>query len=137
MRNYGGGPFATFAVDRDAAAAAGGTPEGAWTGLEFSPDGESLLVAAPGAHVVLCAFEGHVKAALPCAGPGTACFTPDGNHVVGGGDDGALRVWRVDAPKRRAAQIAGHAGPVGKVAASPKFDVLASACANACLWIAD
>jgi WD40 repeat protein len=66
----------------------------------------------------------------------TATFTSDGYSVVAGCEDAKIRVW--DAEKRaRPAALHGHAGPVRHVACSRKYDVLASCCASAVLWLAD
>ena len=152
-RKFEGGPFATFALDGAAARAcaeAGGGDgsvgdrfaRGRWTSLEFSPDGDKMVVATDGgAHLVFDSFEGDAKLLLegPPQSPDfatTATFTSDGYSVVAGCEDAKIRVW--DAEKRaRPAVLHGHAGPVRHVACSRKYDVLASCCASAVLWLAD
>jgi len=151
-RNYGAGPFATFFVDGPAleklahkydASTRLRALRGTFTDVLFSPDGEGLVLATDaGCAIVLDAFEGHATGVL--AGPEprapTACgaaYAPGGGAVFLGGDDGCIRAWDPDAPVKRPAVLGGHAGPVRHVACSPAFDVVASACANAVLWLAD
>ncbi|CAH0379309.1 unnamed protein product [Pelagomonas calceolata] len=153
-RHYRAGPFATFRVDRGALAAvaapeaAARAARGRWARLEFAPDGETLLVAGEaGVHTLLDAFEGDALAAFaapPSAAGGeraaaaAAAFAPGGGAVLAGGGDGVLRAWDPAAPRRPCAALpAGHAGPVARIACSPRFGVVATACANTALWLAD
>ena len=162
-RKFNGGPFATFAVDANYVAALAADEghdagqgdrfcRGKWTAMEFSPDGNRLLVATDaGVHLVLDSFEGDGVRLLDAAAPGasagahgkkeplrtSATFTSDGYSVVAGCDDAKIRIWDVDAKRARPVALHGHAGPVRHVACSRKFDVLASACANTVLWLAD
>lgn len=128
-----------------------------WCGLVFSPDGERLLLQTDsGIHLLYDAFDFKLlevlydAAAIRDGDPATsadedappplnvtnAAFTPDGSHVVAGGRDTVLRVWRLNTTSQgRPGLLKAHACPVDHVAYSSKYDVLASACSTTCLWL--
>ena len=54
-----------------------------------------------------------------------AAFSPDGGSIATGNDDGALRLWSVDGP-RRLRVLTGHSGPVRSLAFSPDGKRIAS-----------
>lgn len=63
-----------------------------------------------------------------------ACFTPNAQYVLSGSDDRGIYVWRAEDGKL-AKVLKGHTSSAGRVLCSPKFEVIASACANTALWI--
>ncbi|KAI9594145.1 WD repeat-containing protein 82 [Syncephalis fuscata] len=115
-----------------------------WTGLKFSNDGLSLLVATDGeCHYILDAFTGVVKRRLSghnaiTNGSGDEVnFTPDGQYVIGGSEDGTVHIWQVnaaiDAPA--IAQHEGHTGPVHAVGWNPKLAIMVTCSNETALWL--
>lgn len=164
-RNYRNGPFTTFRLSFEDAKLEEAHPDlvprlssstTLWTGLVFSPDGERLLLRTDaGVHLVYDAFDFGLIDVLydasalrdenafddedaPPLDVCNAVFSPDGSHVLAGTADSLIRVWRLNTTTTSAGRphvLKGHACPVFHLAYSPKFDVLASACASTCLWL--
>lgn len=63
-----------------------------------------------------------------------ACFTPNAEYVLSGSEDCGIYAWRA-ADGKLAKVLKGHISCVGRVACSPKYEVVASACTNTALWI--
>lgn len=102
-----------------------------WNKLEFSNDGKHILLGTTASgHLLLDAFDGHLKASLRrerggvkrlCGGDhnpedlstqsseylfpttGDACFTPDGRYVISGSRQQNVLVWDTLAPAREGA----------------------------------
>mmetsp|Transcript_14380 Transcript_14380/g.48068 ORF Transcript_14380/g.48068 Transcript_14380/m.48068 type:complete len:161 (+) Transcript_14380:729-1211(+) len=149
-RNYKGGPFATFEVAQPSGRA-GTHADVRWTGAEFSPEGDLLLISTNGpAHLIVDAFTGETKAALhdhagmsnevlavsQRADGTSAAFSTDGKKVASGSFDGALRIYDVEGhPASPPMTLEGHSAPACLVKYSPKYDIVASACAHTALWL--
>lgn len=119
MRNYDKAPFKTIDLIEQGRAIDPSNLVRGWTKLEFSNDGNSILVGTKGnGHFLLDAFEGTLKAYLrkPSGGTrrlapgetsaangasmetskldssGDCCFTPDGRFILSGSTRDVL-VW--------------------------------------------
>jgi COMPASS component SWD2 len=160
VRNYDKAPFATF----DLAEAEGKyTPETrgrAWTKLEFSNDGKSMLLGTDyHGHFLLDAFEGNVKSfligrsgstgrAAPVSssgkplGQGDACFSQEGRYVLGGaGEQPDILVWdTLEESDER-----GYLSPMTRlssrgtksviVACNPRYNMFATADTKVTMWL--
>ncbi|KAI9799862.1 MAG: member of Set1p complex, histone methyl transferase [Piccolia ochrophora] len=168
IRNYDKDPFATF--DIQAAEAMLSTsptshaPLGSWTGLEFSNDGRSLLLAtAGGGHILLDAFTGQASALMArnaggtgrvtpadrsgsgVLGAGDVCFSPDARYLVGGQGNTKLCVWDavVASNASEGARVqwpvyeieAKHR--VAVVAFNPRYNLCVTADKSVMLWTPD
>ncbi|EZF35254.1 hypothetical protein H109_02431 [Trichophyton interdigitale MR816] len=117
FRNYDKAPFASFDLSPLEDRYTPTTKGRAWTRLEFSNDGKSLLIGTDyHGHFVLDAFEGNLKAflvgkhgptgrAAPVSttgkslGQGDVCLTPDGRYAIGGsGEQPDTLVWDLHQP---------------------------------------
>ena len=159
-RNYDKAPFATF----DLAEAEGKyTPETrgrAWTKLDFSNDGKSILLGTDyHGHFLLDAFEGNVKSfligrsgstgrAAPVSssgkplGQGDACFSQEGRYVLGGaGEQPDILVWdTLEESDER-----GYLSPMTRlssrgtksviVACNPRYNMFATADTKVTMWL--
>lgn len=158
VRNYDKAPFATFdlagAEDRYTPTTKGR----AWTKLEFSNDGKSMLVGTDyHGHFVLDAFNGSVKSflvgkssgtgrAAPVSssgkplGQGDACFSQDGRFVIGGtGDQPDLFIWDTQAAtgeqQEPTARLASRGIKSAVVQCNPRHNMLATADTKVCMWL--
>lgn len=160
VRNYDKAPFATF----DLAEAEGKyTPETrgrAWTKLEFSNDGKSMLLGTDyHGHFLLDAFEGNVKSfligrsgstgrAAPVSssgkplGQGDSCFSQDGRYVLGGaGEQPDILVWDTS----EESDERGYLSPMTRlssrgtksviVACNPRYNMFATADTKVTMWL--
>lgn len=156
-RNYDKGPFVTFDLEISSSSAP------AWTKLEFSNDGKSLLVGTSSAqgHILLDAFNGDLKAyctrphspstrAAPGSsgplGQGDVCFSTDGRYLIGG--SGAERdavVWDTQAAvtgegDRKTLSpmaILPHTGKVAVCEWNPRYHMMATADQDVVFWLPD
>ncbi len=108
--------------------------------VEFSPDGRRLAAACADGRVCLWDTESWAEVAAPAphgAPSNTLAFSPDGNCLVVGGDDGALRLLCGHGDAVRV--LRGHGARVLAVVFSPNGERIAS-CAEdreLRLWRAD
>jgi len=128
FRNYDKEPFATFDLLQANYDLSPNDVGSGWTKLEFSNDGNSLLMGTAGSgHLLLDAFDGRPKAFLRRAKDregakrlgagelnpehidplskefmpsttGDACFSGDGKYVLSGSRDANVHVWQVPPP---------------------------------------
>lgn len=159
FRQYDKAPFATFDLSPQEDRYTPSTRGRAWTRLEFSNDGKSLLVGTDfHGHFVLDAFEGTVKTfltgktgstgrAAPVStsgkplGQGDACFTPDGRYILGGaGEQSDTLVWdllqspgsgHVLQPMTRLP----YRGRSAIVQANPRYNMFATADKDIVFWL--
>jgi COMPASS component SWD2 len=134
MRSYAKGPFTTFRLSG---------PPVVFHHLTFSNDGKTILLPAINSDSIelidafdgnqLASFRGHSNASGLAL---EASFTPDGQFVLSGSDDGRIHVWHA-ATGREVAVWQGHSSPTLAVRWSPTHMLAASACASSllCLWI--
>ncbi|KEQ80611.1 MAG: Uncharacterized protein AUREO_013910 [Aureobasidium pullulans] len=168
VRNFDKPPFATFDMhDIERRFSHYGQAQGqGWTTLEFSNNGQYILVGTNGSgHYVLDAFEGGLKAYLYRAqGPppfpsqlgqsdsplrhtqsslqGDACFTSDGRYVVSASSKGGMLVWDLLADKRSDGTMNPMTDLPGPrtstvVGVNPRYNSLASAGQDVVLWLPD
>lgn len=157
VRNFDKAPFATFYLDDLEEKFTPSTRGRAWTKLEFSNDGKSLLVGTDyHGHFVLDSFGGALKSfligktngtgrAAPVStsgkplGQGDACFSQDGRFVIGGtGDSSDLLVWDLqlasDGRQEPTAKLPSSGIKTAVVQVNPRFNMLATADTRVCLW---
>ena len=160
VRNYDKAPFATFDLTDAEDRYTPSTKGRAWTKLEFSNDGKSILLGADyHGHFLLDAFEGHVKAfligrsgstgrAAPVSssgkplGQGDVCFTQEGRYVMGGaGEEPDVLVWDTQEP----ADEGGLLGPLTRLSSrgvrsvviqcNPRYNMFATADTKVTMWL--
>eukprot|EP00559_Dactyliosolen_fragilissimus_P007051 CAMPEP_0184857176 /NCGR_PEP_ID=MMETSP0580-20130426/2341_1 /TAXON_ID=1118495 /ORGANISM="Dactyliosolen fragilissimus" /LENGTH=355 /DNA_ID=CAMNT_0027352625 /DNA_START=51 /DNA_END=1118 /DNA_ORIENTATION=- len=154
-RKYDGGAFAELKLETSAIQKAlevkGISPnianvlsKAGWKSIQFNASGKNLLITAEkGLALMLDGFDGSVSNVFVAEGPNantsptlaiSACFTPDERAVLGGNEDGTISCWdaKTGVLLRK---LDGHVGPVGCVAANPKFAQIASSCTNTALWL--
>ncbi|EON69989.1 hypothetical protein W97_09255 [Coniosporium apollinis CBS 100218] len=161
IRNYDKPPFATFDLQSDEQRYTPQSTGHDWTRLEFSNDGQKILIGTSGpGHFVLEAFEGALThfcvrkgghsgrkapgdfSANGVAGQGDMCITPDGKYLVGGSGEDGLLVWDLSAdpaPDKVLRPFAELPGP-GKgavVGYNQRFNMLCSADRELLLWLPD
>lgn len=168
LRNFDKPPFATFdlhEIERRFAHYGQSQAQG-WTSLEFSNNGQYILLGTNGpGHYVLDAFEGGLKAYLYRAqGPppfpsqlgqsdsplrhtqsslqGDACFTSDGRYVISASSKGGMLVWDMLADKRSDGTMNPMTDLPGPrtstvVGVNPRYNNLASAGQDVVLWLPD
>lgn len=134
VRAYDKGPFVTFAPDL------GGNR--GFSGLKFSNDGKMMLLATmQGPHVLLDAYSGNMlqrfaghsnEAGLPLE----ACFSPDSEFVLAGGDDGGIYRWATRTGSALPT-LREHTSPVVALKVNPTRMMLASACTAVAMWLPD
>ncbi|CAG8925465.1 unnamed protein product [Penicillium salamii] len=159
FRNFDKAPFSTFDLAPWEERYTPSTRGRAWTRLEFSNDGKSLLLGTDyHGHYVLDAYEGNVKAfltgkggpsgrAAPVSttgkplGQGDACFSPDGRFVVGGnGDQPNLLMWDINQaseadPLLQPAHHLPYSKPTAMVEWNPRYNMIASADKEIVFWV--
>lgn len=163
LRNYDKPPFATFDTKdiEYRSKTHGHRPGEGWSSLEFSNNGQYVLLGTNGAgHFVLDAFDGTLKAFLHRPrGPapvhkdlyahgqqptvqGDACFTSDGRYVVSGGAQPGLLVWdllgekRTDGTMQPTCELPGPKTST-VVGVNPRYNLLATGGSEVMLWLPD
>ena len=97
-KDFPGGPFDTFDLSGKVAAGGGGVDAGTWhwSSIEFSSDGQYLLLASLACVFLVDAFCGELVWMKKRANVNRAClpavFTPDAQFVIYGSDDAAVHV---------------------------------------------
>eukprot|EP00640_Fibrocapsa_japonica_P004320 CAMPEP_0113934436 /NCGR_PEP_ID=MMETSP1339-20121228/1759_1 /TAXON_ID=94617 /ORGANISM="Fibrocapsa japonica" /LENGTH=229 /DNA_ID=CAMNT_0000936235 /DNA_START=320 /DNA_END=1005 /DNA_ORIENTATION=- /assembly_acc=CAM_ASM_000762 len=152
-RQYEKGPFDTFMLEHDVVAdflarrmprmqtqQAQTLARASWTRLTFSQDGGCLLISTDASLcLMLDAFEGKIVQVFTGhtndnGSELDACFSPDVKYVLSGSEDGQIYSYRTDTGGL-VTKLSGHVGAVRRVACSPRYEVVASACTNTALWI--
>lgn len=163
MRNYDRAPFATVDVVDQARSIDAANLVRGWTTLEFSNDGNLLLLGTTGnGHFLLDAFDGTLKAYLrkPAGGTGRpapgdvsssspssidssgdCCFTPDGRFVISGAAKDVL-VWDArGTPDQHGvlepAHILQDKNTAAVVAFNPRYNFFATANQELLFWLPD
>lgn len=140
-RNYSGGAFAEFKVPHSSIEMA--IPQGAnaselskseWSSIAFNASGNQMLATSKGMALLLDGFEGTVQKALCSEGALSACFSSDDKAVLMGNKDGSIGCWSVDSGAL-VKKLTGHTGPVGCIAANPKYAMFASCDTSTALWL--
>lgn len=157
VRNFDKAPFATFYLDELEQRWTPSTKGRAWTKLEFSNDGKSLLVGTDyHGHFILDSFHGTLRSflvgktngtgrAAPVStsgkplGQGDACFTPDGRFVIGGtGDASDLLLWDLqqasEGSQEPTSKLPSQGIKSAIVQTNPRYNMIASADTRVCLW---
>jgi len=139
VRAFDKGPFATFSVNLDRVALTPGDKL-QFTAMEFSPDGKWILLSTNRSAILLLdAYDGDLKTVFQghkaqSAELGMrATFSPDGQFVLSGSDDGKVHVW--DLSGRVVCAHAHHPAPTQNVLFNPTMQLMASACHNVSLWL--
>ncbi|CAL8077656.1 unnamed protein product [Calicophoron daubneyi] len=140
LRSFDKGPFATFKVGPET----GGC---VWTGLQFSADGKTLLVATNGNHIRLVdAFKGthlHLLTIVTNADRQAldASFTPDSQFVMVGSPDGIVHIWSVETGIR-VASLPGYEAAtqlpnpaIHTLAFNPRYAMLATGSNQTAFWL--
>lgn len=158
VRNFDKAPFATFTMDELEDQYTPTTKGRAWTKLEFSNDGKSLLLGTDyHGHFVLDAFEGTLRSflvgktsgtgrAAPIStsgkplGQGDVCFSQDGRYVIGStGDQPDLFVWDTSLAstgrQEPTARLTSRGIRSAIVQCNPRFNVLATGDTKVCMWL--
>lgn len=158
VRNFDKSPFATFDLAEAEDRYTPSTKGRAWTKLEFSNDGKSMLLGTDyHGHFLLDAFDGNVKSflvgraggtgrAAPVStsgkpfGQGDSCFTQDGRYVIGGtGDQPDILVWDTmqanGGPLQPLAKLSSRGIKSAIVQCNPRYNLLATADTKVCLWL--
>ncbi|KAF2723697.1 WD repeat-containing protein-like protein [Polychaeton citri CBS 116435] len=167
LRNYDKPPFASFDlmdVERKYHASHNQPEAHGWTALEFSNNGKYVLLSTNGpGHYVLDAYDGklihylhrpsgntsHLAPGdqLSSNSPiqntyvqGDASFSPDGLYVVSGnGGQSGLLVWEMekkDVVLEPTVELP-SSKPSAVVAYNPRYNLIASAEKECCLWVPD
>ncbi|KIW11983.1 hypothetical protein PV08_09257 [Exophiala spinifera] len=158
VRNFDKAPFETFDMSQAEDRYTPTTKGRAWTRLEFSNDGKSMLLGTDyHGHFLLDAYDGAIKSflvgkttgtgrAAPVStsgkplGQGDACFTQDGRYVIGGsGDQSDLMVWDTQAAtggrQDPTARLASRGIKSAVVQCNPRYNMLATADTKVCMWL--
>ena len=139
-RSYDKGPFATFDLDL------GNDNSLVFSSLAFSPDGGSILLSTTGEPlVVLDSMNGELRAILrgrlnEVNLPLQASYSPDGQYIVSGSENGAVHIWPAAPPTTSIAvddfvALRGHPEPTLNVAWSPTSALIVSACSSVGFWV--
>ncbi|KAJ1654267.1 hypothetical protein IWQ61_005769 [Dispira simplex] len=148
VKNMDKGPFTTFRL-ADALQQMGfAHPLPGWTGIRFSPDGKRMLLITPTeSHLVIDAYTGDILYRLVGHVPltesrgGEASFSPDGEFIVSGSQDGTIHVWKLDqiSPSecvtlQPVCSLDGHLDPSRVVGFNPRYMMLASGSVDLAFW---
>jgi COMPASS component SWD2 len=145
LKSYDKGPFSSFQVNHAPGKRASksiliycATVE--WTGLKFSPDGKHMLLSTTSNAVFLVdAFSGDLKQTYTSFSNSAnmsieASFSPDGQFVLSGSDNGTIHLWETLTGKR-VSIWRGHTGAVTAVQWNPKKVMAATADQSLAFWI--
>ena len=112
-----------------------------WTDFAFSPDGLKILINTKSdLLLILDGFEETVEPVAICHRKNEtnsqlgACFSADASCVIAGNDNNEVQIFDRGTGELRNT-LSGHIAPVGAVACSPLYDVVATGCLNTVLWI--
>ncbi|KAJ1911127.1 hypothetical protein IWQ60_010287 [Tieghemiomyces parasiticus] len=144
IKNYDGGPFSTFKLTGVLQAAAGNDAPIQWTAVKFSSDGKRLLlVSAADAHCIVDSFSGELLYRLMGHTPVVdstgeeVCFTPDGQFVLSGSQDGTIYCWKLDATSpsqcvtlQPLCTLEGHLDVSRIVNFNPRYAMMATGCSD-------
>ncbi|KAI8927031.1 WD40-repeat-containing domain protein [Entophlyctis helioformis] len=136
LKKFDSGPFSVFPISDPLA----GPYPPEWTEMAFSNDGKNILISTKSNVLyIVDAFAGHIKHRLVGHGNQSniafkGTFTPDGEHVLSGSQDGKIFVWEV-ASGRHVHTLDWHHEPPKVVAFNPKYMMFASADMNLAFWI--
>ena len=148
-RNYDGGAFAELSLGKDDLAnaiqtnlsvsqsEAQSSADADWTSLQFNKSGSQILVGTDnGMSIVLDGFEGTVQRVFSgeMKRPAVSCITSDDKTLLMGNGDGSVTCWSMESGTM-VKRLEGHTGPVGAIAANPKYAQFASSCKQTALWI--
>merc|ERR1712233_235643 len=109
--------------------------------MSFSPDGKLILLTTPEGLIIMDSFEGllvqHIVFDNPLRFYAEAAFTPDGQFVMCGTEDGLVRVWDANTGKLTCVWRGDtpHPGPVGQVRFNPKKMMAVTACSQVAFWL--
>jgi len=133
LKSFDKGPFTTFKLQQER--------DCEWTSLKFSNDGKQILISTDGGVIRLIdafhgqplqAFTGRVNTKrLPIE----ASFTPDGQYVMSGSQDGMLHIWSATTGARVAVLDGQHTNPVHCVKFNPRWMMFASTCNLMKFWL--
>ena len=117
-----------------------------FSSIKFSNDGNHMLLATTqGVHGLLDAFKGHIVQKYTghtvaqdgsSPKPLEACFSPDSEYVLAGGEDGGIFRWETRSGKALRT-LREHHAPVGAIKCNPTRMMIASADTATCLWLPD
>mmetsp|Transcript_64852 Transcript_64852/g.128219 ORF Transcript_64852/g.128219 Transcript_64852/m.128219 type:complete len:125 (-) Transcript_64852:256-630(-) len=108
--------------------------------IKFSNDGKfMLLTTTEGSIALLDSYKGDLLRVFTGHSnereiPLEACFTPDAEGVVAGGEDGSISLWET-ASGKQSRVIPAHPAPVAAIKCNPTRMMVASACSQVCLWL--
>ncbi|RVX65923.1 hypothetical protein B0A52_10230 [Exophiala mesophila] len=158
VRNYDKAPFETFDLAAREDTYTPTTKGRAWTKLEFSNDGKSLLLGTDyHGHFLLDSFTGVLKSflvgkssgtgrAAPVStsgkplGQGDVSFSQDGRYVVGGtGDQPDLLLWDTSLAtgtrQEPTTRLTSRGIKSAVVQFNPRHNMLATADTKVCMWL--
>eukprot|EP01041_Mallomonas_annulata_P010922 gene10922-22799_t len=139
-RNYQTGPF------QDIAPKSFKLPQNdnhitSFTGFEFSPDGNSILINTNSNHLMV--IDGYNSETPPVIINSRfnssnkklgVNFTPDSQYIIAGTDTNAVHCYSRSSGDLMTTYN-GHIAPIGCVRCNPKYDLLATSCINTALWM--
>jgi len=107
--------------------------------VQFSPDGQSMLVVANSGDLQLLTLErtGHKASSIIVTKDVLhATFSPDGSFIASSSAKGFIRVWSVNSSSTGAQQLPAYDAPLSSIAITPDCAVLVSGSMNGsiCVW---
>lgn len=112
--------------------------------MKFSADGKYILLSSNSSKLIcIDSFEGNLTQSYSStklvnrnASKLEASFTPDGQYVMSGSEDGKIVMWEALSGKYIGA-LEGHTNPSACVKFSPTRCLIASACTKVGFWVPD